>query len=265
VNSRPGASLQATALTVSAGSTRILEDVDVSVGAGHVLGVVGPNGSGKSTLVRCLAGITPADIGTVTLDGDALRDLGVRGVARRLAFVGQAEHTDINHRVDDVVRLGRLPHRGRFGGTTAADTTICEAALAAVGLEGFGTRHWNGLSGGERQRVHIARALAQEPQVLILDEPLNHLDIHHQFELLDLLRALPTTIVLVLHDIPLAARYCDELLVLDEGRAVAAGSPAHVLSPSLIADVFRVQADVRRSDRQVKVELVGTRTSATTG
>jgi len=264
VNARPGGSLQATALTVSAGSTTILEDVDVSVGAGHVLGVIGPNGSGKSTLVRCLAGITPADRGTVTLDGDVLTDLGVRGVARQLAFVGQAEHTDIDHRVHDVVRLGRLPHRGRFGGATTADTTICEAALASVGLGGFEARHWNGLSGGERQRVHIARALAQEPQVLVLDEPLNHLDIHHQFELLDLLRALPTTVVLVLHDIPLAARYCDELLVLDEGRAVAAGSPTNVVSPTLIADVFRVQADVRKLNQQVHVELVGSLTSATT-
>lgn len=264
MNTHPGGSLQATGLTMSAGSTKILEDVDASVGAGRVLGVVGPNGSGKSTLVRCLAGITQADTGTVALDGDVLTDLGVRGVARCLAFVGQAEHTDIDHRVEDVVRLGRLPHRGRFGGATATDTTICEAALAAVGLGGFGARHWNGLSGGERQRVHIARALAQEPQVLILDEPLNHLDIHHQFELLDLLRALPTTVVIVLHDIPLAARYCDELLVLDEGRAVAAGAPADVLSPTLIADVFRVQADVKKSDRQVSVELVGTLTSATT-
>ena len=257
---RSGGSLQARRLSRSAGSTPLLHDVDVSIDAGRMLGIIGPNGSGKSTLVRCLAGVAKPDAGTVSLDGQTLEGLGVRDTARRLAFVGQAEQTDIDHRVQDVVRLGRLPHRGRFRAVTAIDDAVCETALAVMGLTGFGDRRWSGLSGGERQRAHIARALAQEPTVLILDEPLNHLDVHHQFELFDVLAALPATVVVVLHDVPLAARYCDELVVLDRGRTVAAGTPADVLTPRLLADVFQVRGTVTvGDDKEVRVELRGSR------
>jgi len=234
----------------------LLDGVDLDVDGGRVLGVVGPNGSGKSTLVRCLAAITPADAGEVRLDDRPIGAHGAREVARRLAFVGQEAASDIDHRVEDVVRLGRLPHRGRLGGASRQDDDICRRALADVGLDGFGRRRWSELSGGERQRVQVARALAQEPTVVVLDEPLNHLDVRHQFELLRLLTERPATVVVVLHDLALAARWCDELLVLAGGRAVASGAPRDVLDAGLLADVFGVRGSVEVRGGVTVVELV---------
>jgi len=250
-----GGTLSATGVGRVERGAVLLEGVDLEVAGGRVLGVVGPNGSGKSTLVRCLAGLVPPDSGEVLLDGTSLGELGARRVARCLAHVGQETASDIDHRVDDVVRLGRLPHRGRFGGASREDDDIAGDALAAVGLTGFERRRWSGLSGGERQRVQVARALAQQPTVLVLDEPLNHLDVRHQFDLLRLLAEGSATVVLVLHDLALAARWCDNLLVLSGGRAVASGPPADVLDEALLADVFGVRGRVQRRGDATVVEL----------
>ncbi|WIB13529.1 ABC transporter ATP-binding protein [Curtobacterium sp. MCPF17_052] len=237
---------------------RLLTEVDLVAPRGWITGIVGPNGSGKSTLARCLAGVTPPDSGAVLLDEADLHALPRRSVARRLAFVEQQGHTDIDHRVLDVVRLGRLPHRSRFGGPDEGSDRICREALAAVGMAGTEQRRWNGLSGGERQRVQIARAFAQEPEVLVLDEPLNHLDVHHQFELLDLLRDGSRTVVVVLHDLDMAARYCDHVVVLSEGRVAAAGAPRTVLTPDLLERVFRVRGRTREASEGLRVDLLGT-------
>jgi iron complex transport system ATP-binding protein len=246
------------------GVGRSVHGVDLLLGVGLVAppgrmtGIVGPNGSGKSTLARCLAGVTAPDTGTVTLDGDDLRSLPRRALARRLAFVEQQGHAEIDHRVLDVVRLGRLPHRSRLGALDDDADGICRQALDAVGMSGTEQRRWSGLSGGERQRVQVARALAQTPDILVLDEPLNHLDVHHQFELLDLLAAGAQTIVVVLHDLDLAARYCDHLVVLDRGRTTAVGSPADVLTPDLLERVFRVRGRTRRAGASLRIDLDGT-------
>ena len=242
----------------------LLVGVDLLAPRGRMTGIVGPNGSGKSTLARCLAGVTAPDTGTVTLDGDDLRSLPRRAIARRLAFVEQQGHAEIDHRVLDVVRLGRLPHRSRFGALDDDADGICRSALAEVGMAGTEQRRWSGLSGGERQRVQVARALAQTPDVLVLDEPLNHLDVHHQFELLDLLAGGPRTVVIVVHDLDLAARYCDHLVVLDRGRTTAVGSPADVFTPDLLERVFRVRGRTRRAGASLRIDLVGT-ASATDG
>ncbi|PYY34080.1 ABC transporter ATP-binding protein [Curtobacterium sp. MCJR17_055] len=243
----------------------LLDGVDLLAPSGLMTGIVGPNGSGKSTLARCLAGVTAPDRGTVTLDGADLRTLPRRSVARRLAFVEQQAHTDIDHRVLDVVRLGRLPWRSRLGTLDDDADDICREALTEVGMAGTEQRRWSGLSGGERQRVQIARALAQEPAVLVLDEPLNHLDVHHQFELLDLLAAGPRTVVVVLHDLDLAARYCDHLVVLHGGRVAAAGAPEDVLTPGLLADVFRVRGRTVRTPDGLRVDLHGTTSAEVSG
>lgn len=239
------------------GSTDVLREVDLVVPRGRVTGIVGPNGSGKSTLVRTLARLQRPDSGTVQLDGEDLHQHDGRTVARRLAFVEQDSHTDIDHAVIDVVRLGRLPHRPRFAGTTAADDDVCRRALEAVDLLHLVDRRWDTLSGGERKRVQIARALAQEPDVLVLDEPLNHLDVRHQFDVLDLLHSQPWTVLVVLHDLDLAARACHQLVVLDGGRVAAAGAPADVLTPELLADVFQVDGHMTGRDRGTRLELFG--------
>lgn len=222
----------------------IVEDVSVAPRPGETVGLLGPNGSGKSTLLRLLAGIRPPAAGTVTLDGTPLRELRRRTVARRVAVVEQHAETGVDLTVLDVVRLGRIPHRGAWSAPTAADDEAVRAALRQTRLDDRAEQPWHTLSGGERQRVQIARALAQQPDQLLLDEPTNHLDIQHQLELLSLVVRTPVTSVIALHDLNLAAMYCDHLLVLRAGRAVAAGKPGDVLTEELIADVYGVRSVV---------------------
>jgi iron complex transport system ATP-binding protein len=223
-----------------AGGKLILDDVSLDVSNGRVLGLLGPNGSGKSSLLRLICRLRAPTSGIVRLDGADVTDLPRRALAQRLALVEQQVSTDAPVTVADVVRLGRLPHRGPLSSWAEIDEAAVEAALRATDLIEFRAHHWRTLSGGERQRVQLARALAQTPTELLLDEPTNHLDIRHQFELLALLRRLPVTTIVTLHDVNLAAMFCDELVVLRRGRVAAAGKPIDVLTEALIADVFEV-------------------------
>ncbi|MDZ4233219.1 MAG: ABC transporter ATP-binding protein [Dietzia sp.] len=221
----------------------VLDSVSVHPEPGSVLGLLGPNGSGKSSLLRLLAGLDHPDFGRVELHGSLLGSVRRKEVARAVAMVGQHADTELDIRVAEVVRLGRLPHRRVFGADPDADVAVREA-LAATGLSDMGDRLWHSLSGGERQRVQIARALAQRPTELLLDEPTNHLDIAHQLEILSLVRHLDVTAIVALHDLNLAAMFCDQLVVLDAGRVVAAGPPETVLTEKLIAQVYGVQSRV---------------------
>ncbi|MES4903177.1 MULTISPECIES: ABC transporter ATP-binding protein [unclassified Streptomyces] len=221
-----------------------VDGLTLTLGPGETVGLLGPNGSGKSTLLRLLAGVLAPTSGVVTLDGRPLPEAGRRAIARRIATVEQHAHTRTELTVRDVVALGRIPHRRAWTPPTAADAEAVTAALARTGLTDRAAQSWHTLSGGERQRAQIARALAQEPRELLLDEPTNHLDIQHQLDLLDLVAGLPVTTVIALHDLNLAAMYCDRLLVLRDGRAVAEGTPAEVLTPALIERVYAVRAEV---------------------
>jgi iron complex transport system ATP-binding protein len=234
----------------------VLDAVDLTAPAGAVTGLVGPNGSGKSTLLRVLAGTDPPDAGDVRLSG-AAPVATRRDRARAVAVMEQDGASDTDLTVADVVALGRLPHRGRLSPASPEDAAVCARALATVGLTGTEHRRWRTLSGGERQRVHVARVLAQQAGVLLLDEPTNHLDVQHQHELLTLLARTGTTVVVVLHDLALAARYCDRLLVLHEGRAVAAGTPQAVLTARTLREVFGVRADVSATAGGVRLEVLG--------
>ncbi|MFI9024473.1 ABC transporter ATP-binding protein [Streptomyces sp. NPDC053560] len=236
--------LRADRVSRTAGGTLILDGVSLTPRPGTLNGLLGPNGSGKSTLLRLLSGVTAPDSGVVTLDGRPLTRSGRRTVAQRVAVVDQQADTQTELTVLDVVRLGRVPHRRAWAPASAADEAAVRTALPRTGLDGKAHRHWHTLSGGERQRAQIARALAQEPRELLLDEPTNHLDIRHQLDLLDLVAELRLTSVVALHDLNLAAMYCDQLVVLKEGRVVACGTPGEVLTRDLIADVYGVAADV---------------------
>lgn len=237
-------SFQADSLTWGIGRKTVLHGLTFSVPPGQMLGLLGPNGSGKTSLLRLLAGLkTPAG-GRVLLDGADLRRLPRRDVARRVAFVEQHAGTTASLTVEDVVRLGRFPHRRPLAGWTAADAQAVEAALDRAGMTAKRRDGWHSLSGGEKQRAQIARALAQTPRELILDEPTNHLDIQHQIGLLRLIAGLGITSVLSLHDLNHAAMFCDRLLVLHHGHIVADGPPAQVLTETLLHDVFSVQATV---------------------
>jgi iron complex transport system ATP-binding protein len=252
--------LRADQVAYTAGGTLILDGVSLTTRPGAVTGLLGPNGSGKSTLLRLLAGVLTPASGTVALDGRPLAQVGRRAVARRVAMVEQQADTDVALTVLDVVRLGRVPHRRAWTPASPRDEEAVCAALARTGLTGKADRLWHTLSGGERQRVQVARALAQEPRELLLDEPTNHLDIQHQLALLDLITELGLTSVVALHDLNLAAMYCDRLLVLDRGRAVAYGSPRDVVTEPLIADVYGVRADVTPTgvDGRPHIRFLGT-------
>ncbi|MBQ2259848.1 MAG: ABC transporter ATP-binding protein [Loktanella sp.] len=224
------------------GQPAILSDVSFDLAPGRMLGIVGANGAGKSTLLRMLYRFHRPMIGAVTLDGADLWQLSAREAACRIAVVLQEQPTDFALNVREIVALGRTPHRRGFAGGGARDSRIIESALDRLGLQPLAHRALGTLSGGEKQRVMVARALAQEPGLLILDEPTNHLDIRHQLQVLALVRGLGITIVTSLHDLNLAGGLCDDVLVLAEGRALAFGPPAEVLTEAIVARSFAVVA-----------------------
>ncbi|KJS08994.1 MAG: histidinol phosphatase [Hoeflea sp. BRH_c9] len=225
----------------------IVSDVSLSVARGETLGLIGPNGSGKSSLLRLLAGLRRPDSGRVAIHGQDIAQISRRALSQQIAFVQQNAATDTNVSVLDVVRLGRTPHRSALSGWSPEDQTAVALALERVDMSDRLAQAWQTLSGGERQRVHIARALAQSPKIMFLDEPTNHLDIHHQIEILRLVRDLDLTSVVALHDLNLAAMFCDRIVVLDEGRVFASGTPEDVLTEPLLREVFRVEAGVSSS------------------
>lgn len=232
--------IEARAIDVVRHGTALLDGVSLAAERGEVVGIVGPNGSGKTTLLRSLYGACPIDAGEIILDGAQLSQLSRRAIARRIAVVPQGQPLDGEQSVADLVRLGRLPHQGWFSAARAQDDDAIVMALERVSLLGLARRPLRLLSGGEVQRALIARALCQEADHLLLDEPTNHLDLGYQHEILAFIRGLGLTTVVVLHDLNLAARYCDRLVLLGGGRVVASGTPDTVLSPERIAQIYRV-------------------------
>lgn len=225
------------------GDKPILRGCSLDVQDGETLGLVGPNGAGKSTLLRTLYGALTPDSGTVTVAGRDLAQLSAREIAKVMAVVVQEPAGDISLSVADTVLMGRTPHRGIFGTLDTRDEEIAEAALSRVRAADLASRGMDELSGGEKQRVFIARALCQEPSLLLLDEPTNHLDISAQHQILSLISDLPTTCVVVLHDLNLAARYCDRIALIADGDVIHIGSPEDVLNEKTVAETFAVQAD----------------------
>lgn len=238
------------------GGTFVVDGISVRPEQGQTVGLLGPNGSGKSSLLRLLSGYVTPTSGVVELDGQDISGLRRRAVARRVAVVAQQVDTDVDMTIDAIVRLGRLPHRGAFGADRSIDDAAVAAALAQTGLTEMADRLWHKLSGGEKQRTQIARALAQEPRELLLDEPTNHLDIHHQLELMSLIARLPVTSVVAIHDLNLAAMFCDHVMVLQNGRVVAAGTPREVLTERLIAEVYRVRARVSETPAGLSIQYL---------
>ncbi len=247
--------LAARALSVRLEGTPILHDLSFEVRPGTWTGLLGPNGSGKTTLLRALRGLLPHE-GALTFDGRPLRGWPARALARRMALVQQAPTLSFDFTVRELVSLGRAPHKRWLAPTTARDRQVVAEALAATDLAALAGRSVLSLSGGELRRALLAQALAQQAGTLLLDEPTTHLDVHHQFALMNRLRTLVDegrTAVVVFHDLELAARYADELLVLHEGRLVASGPPRHVLTRDLIAEVFRMEAAVDASGAAPRV------------
>ncbi|WP_282874524.1 ABC transporter ATP-binding protein [Pseudomonas peli] len=228
------------------GEQALLDGIDLAVGDGQLVGLIGPNGSGKTSLLRCAYRFLRPDQGSVELDGEALWSRSPRWCAQRVAVVLQEFPQDFGLTVAEVAAMGRTPHKGLFDGDDQADVALVEQALARVGLTEHKCQAFAHLSGGEKQRVLLARALVQQPTLLILDEPTNHLDPRYQLELLRLIKTLGLATLASFHDLNLAAAFCDRLYVLDHGRVVANGTPAEVLTEALLAEVYGVQALVDR-------------------
>ncbi|WP_186767863.1 ABC transporter ATP-binding protein [Enterobacter roggenkampii] len=236
-------------LSVTLQARRVLSDISFMAQRSQTVGLLGPNGSGKSTLIRAMAGVQPCTYAGITMGGKQTNTLSQRQFSRKLAFVPQHAEAEAEMSVLDIVRLGRTPHRRAFTPWHQADEDAVQQALSMMKLNALAHRAWQRLSGGERQRCQIARALTQQPDILLLDEPINHLDIQFQLELMRLVTALPVTVIVALHDLNLAANYCQHLVVLNEGRVVASGEPAAVLTPELIQSTWQVDASIYRTDR----------------
>ncbi|MFD5555542.1 ABC transporter ATP-binding protein [Streptomyces sp. NPDC127068] len=239
----PGA-LDIEEVTVAVGGRALVTGVSLQVAPGEVVGLAGPNGAGKSTLLRTVYRTLRPTSGRVLLDGEDVWRLPGKRLARQLAAVLQESAGDFELTVYDVVAMGRTPHKRAFAGDDADDRAVIASALARLDVDGLAAAPFNRLSGGEKQRVLIARALAQQAGTMVLDEPTNHLDLRHQLDVLRLVRQLGVTTVVALHDLNLAAAFCDRLCVLAAGRVVALGPPAEVLTRELLSEVYRVEAEV---------------------
>lgn len=238
-------------LSFSFGNKPVLKDISFEVGDGEFLGLMGPNGSGKTTLLRCLMNYLSPKSGTISIDGKMLSELSAGQVARTFAVVPQSSATDFTFSAYDIVMMGRIPHMSsRLTGTTKEDIMAVRTAMERTNTWQFAGRQFSALSGGERQRVIIARALAQQPKALLLDEPTVYLDISGQIEIMDLIRRLNKetgiTVVAVLHDVNLAARYCDRIALLSNGTLETIGPPSEVITPATVQAVYGVDVVIRK-------------------
>jgi len=236
-----GARLRVDGVSVEIAGRRIVDQVSLHAES-NVVGLVGPNGSGKSTLLRTVYRMLRPASGQVLADDRDVWAMTARDAARVTAAIVQDSPSDIELTVTECVATGRVPYGRLLSSSAGNDQRVVERAMNEAGVTALAHRDVSTLSGGERQRVHLARALAQEPRILVLDEPTNHLDIRHQLELLSLVRRLQITTLITLHDLNLAAAYCDQVVVLSHGQVVAMGDPGETFTSDLLSDVFGVRA-----------------------
>jgi iron complex transport system ATP-binding protein len=236
--------IEATDIAARFGATTVLESVDLAMHAGEMVGLVGPNGSGKTTLLRILANLRPPEDGHVRYGGRTAAEIGARALSRQISYLAQGGNVHWPMRVETLVALGRLPHRRAFQGLDAADRRAIEQAMIAADVVSLRERTMGQVSGGERMRILLARALAVDADMLLADEPIAALDPLHQLQVMELLRATAHQgrgVIVVLHDLALAARFCDRLILLAEGGILVEGPPARVLTDAHLARAYGVE------------------------
>ena len=224
--------------------TRIIKGMSVEIKEKEFVGILGPNGSGKSTLLKCIYRVLHPKSGEVQLNGKAIQAYSVKESAREMAVVAQHNYYNFDFSVQDVVLMGRSPHKKAMERDNANDFGIVLESLEKVGMKEFRDRSFSTLSGGEQQRVILARALAQKTNCLVLDEPTNHLDIKYQLQLMDIVSSLNLTVVSAIHDLNIAAMYCDKIFVVKDGKIVAFGTPEEVLTKEFIKEVYEVDVEL---------------------
>lgn len=237
--------LEARQVSYSIQDQRILHEVSIQIREKQFVGLIGPNGSGKSTLLKNMYRLLKPEDGTVLLNEQDIFKQSSKNIAKNLAVVSQETPVLFDFTVHDLVSMGRTPHKKLLELDQERDFQIVKDALNQTGITHLEKRSFSSLSGGEKKRVMVARALAQQAQILILDEPTNHLDIQHQLQLMDLIQTLHLTVVAALHDLNIAAMYCDQIYVLQQGQIICFGTPEEVLTPALLQDVFGVYADIQ--------------------
>lgn len=236
-------------IEVSYGAKKILKEVSLEARNREFVGIIGPNGSGKSTLLKCIYRVLNPEKGCVYLDKTRMQNMSVRESARKMAVVAQHNYYNFEFSVKEVVLMGRAPHKKALERDNARDYEIVEKALQTVGMSQFSQRSFSTLSGGEQQRVILARALAQQTPCLILDEPTNHLDITHQIQIMNLVKQLDITVISAIHDLNIAAAFCDRLYVLKDGEIVGQGKPEEVLTQKFIKEIYEVEAEITKDSK----------------
>ncbi|MDI6855803.1 MAG: ABC transporter ATP-binding protein [Candidatus Thermoplasmatota archaeon] len=241
-------------------SIKALENITFEVNEGEVLGVIGPNGSGKTTLLRCINRALKYKIGSILIDKEDVLELDRKEIAKNIGVVPQNSTIHFPFTVFDIVLMGRTPHLGRLDRETSKDIKIAKNAMEITNTQHLADRLIDEVSGGEKQRVIIARALTQEPKILLLDEPTLHLDINHQLEVLELVKKLARKnkliVVLVSHDLNLASRYCDRLMLLNAGKIYSIGKPQEVLTKENIKEVYKIEIEVNYNKKIKSFNIV---------
>ena len=226
------------------GEKEILKSIDFRLDQGEFLGIIGPNGSGKSTFLKCIYRVMKPTSGSIYLNSRPIETYTYRESAKNMAVVAQQNYYNFDFSVLEVVLMGRSPHKRLMESDNAEDYRISEEALRKVGMHEFMHRSFSTLSGGEQQRVILARALAQQTECLILDEPTNHLDIKYQLQIMDIVKSLDVTVIAAVHDLNIAAMYCDRLLAIKEGVVVGMGTPEELLTENFIFDMYEVKSQI---------------------
>ena len=236
--------LEVKGLSFTIDSTQLLKNVSLSIREGEFVGLIGPNGCGKSTLLKNIYRTYRPARNTVLIGGADVTELTSKALAREMAVMAQENSVEFDFKVREMVMFGCYSRRKFLQGDSARDREMCGKCLERVGLSGYEERSYQSLSGGEKQRVLLARVLMQESPLIVLDEPTNHLDVSHQYQIMDVLRALDVTVFSSIHDLNLAALYCDRLLLMRKGEIVAAGTPEEIITRENIREYFGIDAQV---------------------
>lgn len=249
-------SLSTKNISVDIKNHKIIDSVSVEVNKGEFVGIIGPNGCGKSTFLKSIYRVVKPNYGTIYLDNIDIKKLSYKDTAKKMAVVSQFNEFNFNFNVEEIVSMGRTPYKKSFESNNLIDYQIVDSCLEKVNMKDYKKRMFSTLSGGEKQRVILARALAQNPKILILDEPTNHLDIKYQFQLLDIVKSINIQVFAALHDLNLALKYCDKVYVMKDGKIICKGNPKKVLTPKIIKEVFEVDAYIYNIPNTDKVNII---------